>query len=332
MVDIVTGANGYLGNVLVKELLKRNRKVRALVRNTSNLKSLESVIHNSNLEIVKGDILDLNSLYSAFLDADAVYHLAGKITLMPGDRREIYNINYLCTKNVIQACKECDVKRLIYTSSIHALTQPPLDKIINEEIPYCISNYKSIYDRSKALASVEVLKSVEEHGLDTVIVNPTGIIGPYDFQISALTKTLIDFSTNKLKLAIEGAYNFVDVRDVAIGHILAYEKGKKGENYILSGERITVSQLMNMLEEITGVKAPKYYLPANLAKFIATFMPIYYKITKIKPYFTKYSIDVLLSNSNISHEKATRELGYNPRPIKESIRDTISWLKQIGYI
>jgi dihydroflavonol-4-reductase len=330
MTDVVTGANGYIGNVLVKELLKRGRKVRAIVRNTSNLKSLEN-LENSDLEIFTGDISDLKSLCNAFADADAVYHLAGKISLMPGDRHEIYNVNYLCAKNVIQACKECNVKRLIYTSTIHALIEPPSDKIINEEIPYCVSNNKSIYDRSKALASVEVLKATQD-GLDAVIVNPTGVIGPYDFQISALTKTFIDFSKKRLKLAIEGAYDFVDVRDVAIGHILAYEKGKTGENYILSGERIKVSQLMKILEESTGIKAPEHYLPVNFAKFIASFMPIYYKITGIKPYFTKYSVDILLSNSCISHEKATKELGYKPRPVKDSVKDAIIWLKEIGYI
>jgi dihydroflavonol-4-reductase len=327
MTDIVTGANGYIGNVLVKELLKRGRKVRAFIRNTSDLESLKDL----DIELFTGDISEIDSLRRAFDGADNVYHLAGRISLMPGDRHLIHKINYLCTKNVIQACRECGVKRLVYTSSIHALEDTPEGITINEDVPYCSNIHKSNYDLSKSLASREVLKAAKE-GLDAVIVNPTGVIGPYDFPVSAITKTIIDFAKSKLKLAIEGAYDFVDVRDVAEGHILACEKGKKGENYILSGERIRVSEMMKILESITGIKAPKYYLPVNFGKFIGSLMPVYYRITGVKPYFTRYSVEVLCSNSYISHRKATEQLGYNPRPAKDSIRDSIVWLKEIGYI
>lgn len=327
MTDVVTGANGYLGNVLVKELLKRKRKVRVLVRNTSNLYSLK----NLDIEKYIGDISDMDSLCKAFEGADAVYHLAGRVSLMPGENHILHNINYLCTKNVIQACKICKVNRLIYTSSIHALEEQPEGEIIDENTPYCTNNHKSAYDSSKAKASIDVLKAAGE-GLDAVIVNPTGVIGPYDYAISALTKTFIDFAKKRLRLTIKGAYDFVDVRDVAIGHILAYEKGRKGENYILSGDRVTVSELMKMLEKTTGIKAPNHYLPVSIGKLIGSLMPIYYWSTGIRPYFTRYSVEVLCSNSFISHEKATKELGYNPRPIQNSVQDAILWLKEMGYI
>jgi len=327
MVDVVTGANGYLGNVLVRELLKRNREVRAFVRNTSNLHSLD------DLDIKKhiGDISNTESLCKAFKGADVVYHLAGKISLMPGENKILNNINYLCTKNVIEACKICNVKKLIYTSSIHALEEPTDGKIINEDAPYCSDTNKSGYDRSKAKASIEVLKAARED-LDTVIVNPTGIIGPYDYAISAVTKTFLDFAKKRLKLVIEGAYDFVDVRDVAIGHILAYEKGRRGENYILSGERVTVSELMKMIEKATGIKAPNHYLPVSIGKLVGSLMPLYYWTTRIRPYFTRYTVEVLCGNSFISHEKASKELGFNPRPIQNSVNDTILWLKEMGYI
>ncbi|MHB1347965.1 MAG: SDR family oxidoreductase [Candidatus Humimicrobiaceae bacterium] len=327
MTDIVTGANGYLGNVLVKKLLEKGQDVRAFVRNTSDIKSLKDL----EIELFKGDITDPASLSRAFKGIENVYHLAGKISLMPGDHDLIHKINYLSTKNVIAACRESGVKRLVYTSSIHALEDTKDGKIINEDVPYCSGSHKSNYDFSKSLASSAVLKAAEE-GLDAVIVNPTGIIGPYDFPVSAITKTFIDFAKSKLKLAIEGAYDFVDVRDVAEGHILACKKGKKGENYILSGERIKVSELMKILESVTGIKAPKFYLPVNLGKFVGSLTPVYYQITGVKPYFTRYSVEVLCSNSYINHEKATRQLGYNPRPAKESIKDAMIWLKEMGYI
>ncbi|MDD5659232.1 MAG: NAD-dependent epimerase/dehydratase family protein [Actinomycetota bacterium] len=327
MTDVVTGANGYLGNVLVKELLKRNRRVRVLVRSTSNLDSLK----NLDVEKYTGDISDIDSLYKAFKGADAIYHLAGKISLMPGQNNILHNINYLGTKNVIQACKVCKINRLIYTSSIHSLKEPSGKKFIDEYTPYCTDNNKNAYDISKARASIDVLKAVKE-GLDAVIVNPTGVIGPYDYAVSALTKTFIDFAKKRLKFAIEGAYDFVDVRDVAIGHILAYEKGKSGSNYILSGERVTVARLMQILEKITGIKAPNHCLSISIGKFIGSIMPIYYWSTGTRPYFTRYSVEVLCSNSFISHEKTTKDLGYNPRSVTESIRDTIKWLKNMGYI
>ena len=327
MTDIVTGANGYLGNVLVKKLLERGRSVRALVRSSSDLQSLKDL----DIELFTGDINEIDSLRRAFNGVENVYHLAAIISLMPGNRNFIHKINYLCTKNVIQACLECNVQRLVYTSSIHALEDTPNGVIINEDVPYCSGTNKSSYDSSKSMASKEVLNAVQ-NGLDAVIVNPTGIIGPYDFPVSAITKTFIDFAKSKLKLAIEGAYDFVDVRDVAEGHILACEKGKKGENYILSGERVSVPEMMNILESITGIKAPKYYLPVGFGKFIGSLMPIYYRITGVKPYFTRYTVEVLCSNSYISHEKATKQLGYNPRPVKDSIRDSLAWIKEMGYI
>ncbi|MEI7615147.1 MAG: SDR family oxidoreductase [Actinomycetota bacterium] len=327
MTDIVTGANGYLGNVLVKRLLEKGRDVRAFVRSTSNLESLKDL----DIEIFKGDIGETDSLIKAFKGAENVYHLAGMISLMPGDKTLIHKINYLYTKNVISACRACNVKRLVYTSTIHALEDSPDGVLINEKVPYCSATNKSSYDFSKSLASKEVINAARE-GLDAVIVNPTGVIGPYDFPVSAITKTFIDFAKGRLKLAIEGAYDFVDVRDVAEGHILASEKGIKGENYILAGQRVKVSEMMNILESVTGIKAPMYYLPVGFGKFIASLMPIYYRLTGVKPYFTRYSIEVLCSNSYISHEKATKQLGFNPRPVRDSIRDTIEWLKEMGYI
>jgi dihydroflavonol-4-reductase len=327
MVDLVTGASGFLGNVLVRELIKKNHEVCVFIRKTSDLTPIK------DLPVTKffGDILDKDSLVNAFDKVDVVYHLAGKISIMPGDHLSLNNINHLGTVNVIKACFETKVKKLIYTSSIHALKEPEKGITINEIMPYCINNPRGYYDGTKAHASLEVIKASKE-GLDAVILNPTGIIGPYDFHISSLTQTFIDYAKGRLNLIIEGAFDFVDVRDVALGHILAFENGRKGESYILSGERIKISELMGILERITGVKAPTHYLPINIAKAVGSIMPLYYWVTRKKPSFTKYSIETLLSNSYISHEKASKELGYNPKPIQNCIADTIEWLKEIKMI
>jgi len=321
--EIVTGSTGFIGNVLVRELLRRGRKVRAFVRPTSDISSLEGL----GIEKAVGDIHNTGSLIKAFRGADTVYHLAARISIMPGDRALIRNINLDGTRNVIDACLKCGVKRLVYTSSIHALKEPSAGTVIDENMPFEPNSNRGEYDRSKALASLEVVKAAK-NGLDSVVVCPTGVLGPYDFRISAITRTFIDFARSKMKITINGAYDFVDVRDVAVGHILAAEKGKTGQYYILSGERVTMDEMMSMLSEISGIQPPKYKVPTWLAKTAGIFTPLYYKLANKTPRFTIYSINTLQSNSYISSEKASKELGYNSRPVRKSIEDTFDWFRE----
>jgi len=319
--DIVTGATGCIGNVLVRTLLERGRKVKVLIRRTSDLSAIEGL----DVEKTVGDILDTDSLIEAFRSADIVYHLAGIISIMPGDRKLIRRSNYKGTVNVISACTKCGVKRLVYASSIHALKETPAGTIIDESIPFDINCRRGEYDRSKAAASLEVIKA-SSNGLDSVVVCPTGVIGPYDFRGALTTRTLIDFARGRMKITVDGAYDFVDVRDVADGFVRAAEKGRKGQFYILSGERITMDKLMEILSENSGVKPPGHKIPAWLAGAAGMVSPLYYRLARKTPRFTYYTIDTLRSNSYISNEKARRELGYNPRPVRETIRDTYSWL------
>jgi len=321
--EMVTGSAGFIGNVLVRELLARGRKVRALIRSASDNSSLEGL----RVEKAVGDIHDIDSLIKAFRGIDTVYHLAGKISIMPGDRALIRRINLGGTKNVIDACLKCGVRRLVYTSSIHALKEPPMGTVIDEDMPFDPHSSRGEYDRSKALASLEVGKAAKD-GLDSIIVCPTGVMGPYDFRISSITQTFIDFARGGMSLTLDGAYDFVDVRDVAAGHIQAAEKGRTGENYLLSGQRTTMDEMMSILEEVSGAPKPRFKVPAWLVKTAGLFTPIYYRLANKAPRFTTYSISTLQSNSFISHKKASRELGYSPRPIEESIKDTFKWLRE----
>lgn len=322
---VVTGATGHIGNVLVRELLSRGENVRALIppfEDTTPLDGLE-------VERVEGDVLNTDSLVEAFKDADVVYHLAGIVSILPGKSDLLYQVNVVGTRNVAEASLKAGVRRLVYTSSIHALATPPPGTAIDETLPFDPDRSIGEYDKSKAQATLEVLKAVEQ-GLDAVIVCPSGVIGPYDFKVSELGQLFIDFVKGRLKAYIEGAYDFVDVRDVAIGHILACEKGRTGESYLLSGERITVYNLLQMLEEITGVRAPRSKMPIGVAQIAAIFTPLYHRLTRTKPLFTKYSIHTLTSESFVSQEKSRRELGHSPRPIRESIVDSIHWFQENG--
>ncbi len=325
--DLVTGSTGFIGNVLVRKLIDSGRKVRAFLRTTSDATVLEGL----PVERITGNILDPHSLTEAFRGVDTVYHMAAKITIMPWEDRLIRNINFEGTRNILKACHDGRVKKLIYTSTIHALKEPTMGTTIDEDMPYDPNNERGEYDRSKAQASLEVMEAAAK-GLHTVVLCPTGVLGPYDWRLSPITQTFLDYYNGRMKMTLCGAYDFVDVRDVAEGHILASQKAKPGSNYILSGQRITMQEMFGMLEEITGTKAPWLSIPTWLVRAYSTFMPAYYKLTGKTPRFTNYSIKTLNSNSYISHKKATEELGYDPRPIKKSIEDTIGWFKEAKII
>lgn len=324
---VVTGATGHIGNVLVRQLLSQGEKVRVIIPPAEDVKPLDGL----PVDMVEGDVRDINSLIPALEGIKIVYHLAGIISIVPGKSNLLYQVNVVGTQNIVAACLKTGVKRLVYTSSIHAIEEPPYGTIIDETLPCNPEKVPKGYGRSKAQASLAVLKGVEQ-GLNAVIMCPTGVIGPYDYKISEMGQLIIDFINGNLKAYIDGAYDFVDVRDAASGIILAGEKGRNGECYILSGEQITVYKLLLLLQELTGVKAPSLKVPIWLARIAAKVTPIYYRLTRTKPRFTSYSIDVLCSNSMISSEKARRELGFATRSVRESIADAILWFKENGYI
>jgi len=229
---VITGATGHLGNVLVRKLVNQNKKVRVLILPGEDITSLEGL----EVEKVEGDVRVPDSLRKAFEGADIVYHCAGIISILPGQQKQLYQVNVLGTRNVVNICLETKIKRLVYTSSIHTLSEPAPGIIFDESREFNPENVLGEYSKSKALGTLEVLKGIEK-GLDAVILCPSGIIGPHDYRISEMGKLIVDFVKGKVKACVDGAYDFVDVRDVAEGLILASEKGKKGECYILSGQQ-----------------------------------------------------------------------------------------------
>jgi dihydroflavonol-4-reductase len=317
---LVTGATGHIGNVLCRSLVEKGEKVRALVwrgEDTTPLKGLK-------IETVEGDVLDPESLKPAFKGVDKVFHLAGIISIMPGENPLVKRVNVEGTRNILEAALKARVRRLVYTSSIHAIQRAPHGIMIDESLPFELDNPYGAYDCSKAEASLEVLKATRK-GLNTVIVCPTGVIGPYDFRRSELGEVIRGAAEARPTFYVEGAYDFVDVRDVVDGLILAAKRGRRGESYILGGNRISVRYLIETVREVSGRAFASIRIPFSLAEFFAKFTPWYYLKTKAKPRFTPYSLEVLQSNSNISHKKAERELGYRPRPAYETIADTVRW-------
>lgn len=317
---LVTGATGHIGNVLVQKLLRRGEKVRALIPPNESRDPLKGL----DVETVEGDVLDLDSVFASMRGVRGVFHLAGIISIMPGPNPFVRRVNVDGTKNILHAAKETGIKKVVYTSSIHAI-QRVEDSVIDESLPYDSDNPYGAYDRSKAEATLEVLHAARA-GLEAVVVCPTGVIGPYDFRGSMMGAVIHDAAAAKPSFYVDGAYDFVDVRDVANGLISAAENGKRGESYILSGNKISVRYLLETVREITGRGFFQMKIPFDLAKFAACFTPMYYRLAHATPRFTPYSLEVLKSNSNISHAKATRELGYKPRSIYQSISDTVKWI------
>jgi len=317
---LVTGATGHIGNVLIRKLLAQGEKVRALVwrgEDTTPIKDLD-------VEQVEGDVLDLASLEPAMCGVETVYHLAGIISIMPGRNPLVWRVNVEGTRNVLEAARRAHIRRLVYTSSIHAIARAPHGVEMDESLGFDVENPYGEYDRSKAAASLEVQKASAD-GLNAVIVCPTGVIGPYDFRGSEMGEVIRGAAEAHPMFYVEGAYDFVDVRDVVDGMIAAGKHGRQGESYILSGQRLSVRYMLATVREVTGKAFSSVKIPFSLAEFVARFTPWYYRRTKIKPRFTPYSLEVLQSNSNISHRKAATELGYKSRPVYESIADTVRW-------
>ncbi|MEZ0395308.1 MAG: SDR family oxidoreductase [Anaerolineales bacterium] len=318
--NLVTGATGHIGNVLVRKLLERGERVRALVwrgEDTSSLDGLE-------VERIEGDVLDPESLRLALRGVETVYHLAGLISILPGHQPLVWKVNVEGTRNLLEAARREGIRRLLYTSSIHAIRRAPHGVMIDESLGFDPNNPYGEYDRSKAAASLEVQHAAQTD-LDAVIVCPTGVVGPYDFRGSEMGEVIRSAAEARPMFYVEGAYDFVDVRDVAEGMIAAAEKGQRGESYILGGHKISVRYLLETVREVTGRAFASIKIPLSLAQAAAKFTPWYYRRTKTRPRFTPYSLEVLQSNSDISHRKAERELGFRPRPMFETIADTVRW-------
>lgn len=318
---LVTGAGGHIGNVLVKYLYKKGyRDIRLFVQETEDISYIEKYVK----EVMRGDIRDPFAVSSAVRGCEYVFHLAGLVKISGMRKKLVYDVNLGGTKNVVEACLEKGVKRLLYVSSVHALKEPA-NGYIDETLDSDMSTLNGTYARSKAMATIEVMNAIQK-GLDAVIVFPSGVIGPYDFRSSYTGSAIKGYiSAQKTQYYFDGKYDFVDVRDVADGIWRAFKYGEKGQGYIISGSVSSLEEIINAVEQSTGNTIKRRRIPAFLVMTAAILAPVYYAVARKKPILSKYSIDVLMSNSNISSEKAQQKLGYKPRPFMRTIRDMVRW-------
>lgn len=321
----ITGASGHIGVNLCRALVKEGHAVRALIH--KNSASLDRIC----LEKVKGDLMDPESLTALVQGADIVFHLAGVISIQSKGIKDIFEKNVDGTRNLLEASKKTSVNRFIYFSSIHALAQDPLDKVLDETRPLAV-NERMAYSRSKACAEREVKKAVAQ-GLDAVILNPTAVIGPEDHEPSLMGRALIQMGLGKLPFLVPGGYDWVDVRDVVRAAISAMFKGRKGERYLLSGHWQELRAIADMVAHITECARKRMTCPHSIARFGLPFVKLYCRFQNSDSLYTRDSLYTLrTSHRNISHEKARRELEYAPRPLAETLQDTLDWFKEYRYL
>jgi dihydroflavonol-4-reductase len=310
---VVTGASGHIGGSLVRELLARGRRVRAVLhQRDGSLGGLE-------VERVRADVRDAASLRRAFDGAEVLYHLAGIISIS-GDRGGLVPaVNVTGVANACQAALDCGVRRVVHVSSVHAFRQEPLDRPLDETRPQVADapGYPA-YDRSKAQGERRVREAIAR-GLDAVIVNPTGVLGPNDYEPSRMGRVFLDFVHRRLPAAVPGGFDFVDARDVAAGAIAAEERGRTGENYLLGGHWTSVVDLLRLFEQVTGVRPPRLVVPFGLARLGLPFIGLWGRRVGREPLYTAESLHALSANRDVRHEKAARELGHAPRPLPETV-------------
>ncbi|MBN1976070.1 MAG: NAD-dependent epimerase/dehydratase family protein [Anaerolineae bacterium] len=323
MLVAVTGAAGHAGNNLVRALLAQGRRVRALVHR--DRRALEGL----DVEIVEGDIRDLDSLRRALGGVKVVYHTAAYISLSTDEWPLLEAINVFGTRNVVEACLHCKVRRLVHFGSVHALVQKPLDVPLDESRSLATSRRYPPYDRSKALGEMEVREGIKR-GLDAVIVYPTGMIGPYDFRPSHLGQVLLALCEKRLPALVAGGFDWVDVRDVVAGALEAEKHAPIGGGYLLPGRWASMRELAAMVQEITWTRPPRLVFPQWMARLGVPFGARFTRLDGEHPLYTPVSLRALRSNRVVSRERAARDLGYHPRPLQETLVDTLQWFAGEG--
>lgn len=324
---LVTGASGHLGNTVVRMLLQNGERVRCLILE----KEIPVSLQDLNCEIFHGDICHEGSLEKFFSDLEGlevyVLHLAGMISIAGHINPLLMQVNVAGTDNVIKACQKYQVKRLLYCSSVHAIPEKKYNAPISEVYEFNSDWVKGAYAKTKAMASQMVLDA-GKNGLDVVIVHPSGIVGPYDYLSTGhINQVIEDFLKGKLRTIVNGGYDIVDVRDVALGILLALSRGVNGECYILSNQYYSIQTMLDLVANI-GEKPPiSRVLCLSAVRIFAPIIEWWAKISHRRPLFTDYSLYTLDSNANFSHAKASKELGYQPRNFIETLIDTVRFIK-----
>jgi dihydroflavonol-4-reductase len=325
---MMTGASGFVGSAILRELLLAGFRVRALVRRTSRYDDLQT----ANVEFIEADLRDAAAVQFACAGCRYVFHVAADYRLSLWDGRTIMAVNVCGTRNVMEQALKAGVERLVYTSSVATLGRRKDDSEADETDILAPQMAIGAYKRSKIIAERLVLEMIREKGLPAVIVNPSAPLGPRDVRPTPTGRILIAAASGQFPVFVDTGLNLVHVDDVAAGHLAALRKGRIGERYILGGQNVRLSEMLAEVATLTGRPAPKISIPSYLAMPAAVIGEASAFLTGREPLTTWAGVRLAAHTMFFSSAKAAQELAFNARPYRVALRDALAWFAAHGYI
>ncbi len=323
---LVTGASGFVGSAVARALRQRGMQVSCLVRPSSP----RSNFAGFDVQLVEGDMRDPASMAAAMASQQHLFHVAADYRLWARDPEEIVRNNLAGVRTVMQAAKTAGVERIVYTSSVATLSLK--DGPSDESRPLQPQDAVGAYKRSKVVAEREVERMVAEDGLPAVIVNPSTPIGPRDVRPTPTGRIIVEAASGKMPAFVDTGLNLVHVDDVAHGHLLAFDKGKIGERYVLGGQDASLREMLAVIAELVGRKAPTVSLPLGPLFPLAHVAEAVAKVTGKEPFLTADALRMSRHKMFFSSSKAQSELGYRARPYRDALADAVTWFKNAGHI
>jgi dihydroflavonol-4-reductase len=328
MTTLVTGATGFVGSHVARQLLAAGHRVRVLVRPSSNLQALDGLA----VEHVKGDLTDLVSLDRAMRGVRRVFHVAADYRLWARNPEEIYATNVEGTRRLFEVAAQAGVERIVYTSTVATIAVPTHGGTLpSEETRATIEQMIGHYKRSKFWAELEAIKAAAA-GVPVVIVNPTAPVGPGDWKPTPTGRIIVDFLNGKMPAYVDTGLNVVAVEDVATGHLLAAERGRIGERYILGARNMTLKQILDALAVITRHPAPRVRLPHAVALAAGYADELLARITGREPQIPVEGVKMSRHRMFVASDKAERELGYKPSAVEGALASAVRWYEEHGYV
>ena len=324
--NLVTGATGFIGSHVVRKLLERGEPVRVLVRPSSVLKNLDGL----RVEMVRGDLTDPESLRGALAGCRRLYHAAADYRPWAEDPSLLYRVNVGGTQNILRAAAEAGVERVVYTSTVGALGISCSGTPADEETSVSLGEMIGHYKRSKFLAEAEVSAAARQ-GFPVVIVNPSTPVGTRDVKPTPTGRMIVDFLLGRMPAYVETGLNLIDVEDAAEGHLLAMEKGRVGQRYILGNRNLSLREILEILAGISGRPAPRIRLPHAVAFGAAAVSTAFGRLTRRAPKISLEAVRMSRKKMFFDSSKAVRELGLPQHPVEQALAKAVVWFRENGY-
>ncbi len=328
MTVLVTGASGFVGSAVARRLLERGATVRTLVRAESDRRN----VHGLGVEVATGDLRDRRSLESACAGCEALFHVAADYRLWARQPQELYETNVVGTRAIMLAALAAGVRRVVYTSSVATLGARADGAPADEETPVALTDMIGHYKRSKFIAEDEVRRLIAAESLPAVIVNPSTPVGPRDVKPTPTGRLIVEAARGRIPAVVDTGLNVAHVDDVAEGHVLAHDRGRVGERYVLGGQDMTLTEILTTVTAMAGRKPPRVSLPHGAVLPFAYLAEAWARLSGAEPFATVDGVRMAKKRMFFSSDKASTQLGYQARPAEAAHRDAVEWFRDQGYL